>query len=68
MVSIMTRTETLAEKAKALGIKFFLVSYTDLLGGTRAKLVPASKIDSVEQDGAFFAAFASNLGMGPDAA
>ena len=68
MVSIMTQTETLAEKAKALGIKFFLVSYTDLLGGTRAKLVPASKIDAVEKDGACFAAFASNLGMGPDAA
>ncbi|MEM6352616.1 MAG: type III glutamate--ammonia ligase [Cyanobacteria bacterium P01_D01_bin.14] len=68
MVSMLTRTETLAERAKALGIKFFLVSYTDLLGGTRAKLVPAAKIDAVEQEGAFFAAFASNLGMGPDAA
>ncbi|MGB5973670.1 MAG: type III glutamate--ammonia ligase, partial [Nodosilinea sp.] len=56
------------EKAKALGIKFFLVSYTDLLGGTRAKLVPAAKIDSAEKDGAFFSAFASNLGLGPEAA
>ena len=56
------------QKAKALGLKFFLVSYTDLLGGTRAKLVPASKIASVEKDGAFFAAFASNLGLGPEAA
>ncbi len=68
MVSTLAKTDTLTEKAKALGIKFFLVSYTDLLGGTRAKLVPASKIGAVEQDGAFFAAFASNLGMGPDAA
>ena len=58
----------LAEKAKALGIKFFLVSYTDLLGGTRAKLVPAAKIASVEKNGAFFSSFASNLGLGPDAA
>ncbi|MEO0349567.1 MAG: type III glutamate--ammonia ligase, partial [Cyanobacteria bacterium P01_A01_bin.15] len=67
MVGTLTQTQTLVEKAKELGIKFFLVSYTDLLGGTRAKLVPATKIASVEQDGAFFSSFASNLGLGPDA-
>lgn len=67
MVGTLTQTQSLVEKAKELGIKFFLVSYTDLLGGTRAKLVPATKIASVEQDGAFFCAFASNLGLGPDA-
>lgn len=60
--------ESLQAQAKSLGIKFFLVSYTDLLGGTRAKLVPAAKIASVEKDGAFFSSFASNLGLGPDAA
>ncbi|MGB3199935.1 MAG: type III glutamate--ammonia ligase [Nodosilinea sp.] len=68
MVGMLTQTQSLAEKAKALGIKFFLVSYTDLLGGTRAKLVPASQIAPVEQDGAFFCSFASNLGLGPEAA
>ncbi|MBE9064225.1 type III glutamate--ammonia ligase [cf. Phormidesmis sp. LEGE 11477] len=62
------QTPSLEEKAKTLGIKFFLVSYTDLLGGTRAKLVPAAKIASVEKEGAFFSAFASNLGLGPEAA
>ncbi|MEO0434174.1 MAG: type III glutamate--ammonia ligase [Cyanobacteria bacterium J06656_5] len=67
MVGTLTQTQTLVEKAKELGIKFFLVSYTDLLGGTRAKLVPATQIASVEQDGAFFCSFASNLGLGPDA-
>ena len=67
MVGTLTQTKTLVEKAKELGIKFFLVSYTDLLGGTRAKLVPATKIASVEGDGAFFCSFASNLGLGPDA-
>ncbi|MEM1256801.1 MAG: type III glutamate--ammonia ligase [Cyanobacteria bacterium P01_H01_bin.21] len=67
MVGTLTQTQTLVDKAKELGIKFFLVSYTDLLGGTRAKLVPATKIASVEQDGAFFCSFASNLGLGPDA-
>jgi glutamine synthetase type III len=60
--------KSLVEQAKTLGIKFFLVSYTDLLGGTRAKLVPAAKIAAVEKDGAFFCSFASNLGLGPDAA
>ncbi|MEO0408126.1 MAG: type III glutamate--ammonia ligase, partial [Cyanobacteria bacterium P01_A01_bin.135] len=68
VVGALERKSQLAEKAKELGLKFFLVSYTDLLGGTRAKLVPASKIASVEADGAFFAAFASNLGLGPEAA
>ena len=67
MVGTLTQTQTLVEKAKELGIKFFLVSYTDLLGGTRAKLVPATQIASVESDGAFFCSFASNLGLGPDA-
>ncbi|MBD2102557.1 type III glutamate--ammonia ligase [Leptolyngbya sp. FACHB-261] len=67
MVSSLTKGQTLSESAKELKLDFFLVSYTDLLGGTRAKLVPAAKIDSVETDGAFFAPFASNLGLGPDA-
>ena len=67
MVGTLTHPKTLAEQAQTLGIKFFLVSYTDLLGGTRAKLVPAAKIASVEEDGAFFCSFASNLGLGPDA-
>jgi glutamine synthetase len=64
----MPQQMSLEERAKQLGLRFFLVSYTDLLGGTRAKLVPAAKIASVEKDGAFFASFASNLGLGPDAA
>ncbi|MEB3233273.1 MAG: type III glutamate--ammonia ligase [Leptolyngbyaceae bacterium] len=67
MVGTSPQTKGLAARAKELGIKFFLVSYTDLLGGTRAKLVPAAKIADVEQDGAFFCSFASNLGLGPDA-
>ncbi|MGF1499449.1 MAG: type III glutamate--ammonia ligase [Elainellaceae cyanobacterium] len=68
MVEVLPQQIALSEKAEELGLKFFLVSYTDLLGGTRAKLVPAAKIASVQQDGAFFASFASNLGLGPDAA
>lgn len=67
MVNTLSKTQTLVELADELQLDFFLVSYTDLLGGTRAKLVPAAKIASVESDGAFFAPFASNLGLGPDA-
>lgn len=66
MTTTLTR-QTLVELAKELQLEFFLVSYTDLLGGTRAKLVPATKIAAVEADGACFAPFASNLGLGPDA-
>ena len=67
MTIILSTGKKLAELAKELHLDFFLVSYTDLLGGTRAKLVPAAKIASVEADGACFAPFASNLGLGPDA-
>lgn len=67
MTTTLTRSKPLAELAKELQLDFFLVSYTDLLGGTRAKLVPAAKIAAVESDGAFFAPFASNFGLGPDA-
>jgi glutamine synthetase type III len=68
MLATATQGKSLVELAKEYNLNFFLVSYTDLLGGTRAKLVPAAKIASVESDGAFFASFASNLGLGPDAA
>jgi glutamine synthetase type III len=67
MVSTLPRERSLAEMAKELNLDFFLVSYTDLLGGTRAKLVPAAQIPAVEANGACFAPFASNLGLGPDA-
>ena len=45
--------------AKERGIKYFLVSYTDLFGTQRAKLVPASKIKTCCEDGAGFAGFRS---------
>lgn len=67
MLEALPQTLSLAEKVRELGIKFLLVSYTDLLGGTRSKLVPAAKIEEVEQAGALFCAFASNLGLGPEA-
>ncbi len=56
---------SLQEKARELGIRYFLVSYSDLFGTARAKLVPASAIDSICEDGATFAGFATWLDMTP---
>ncbi|HVU86145.1 MAG TPA: type III glutamate--ammonia ligase [Pirellulales bacterium] len=55
----------LAEQAKKLGIKYFLVSFSDLFGTQRAKLVPAAAIDDVCKTGAGFAGFATWLDMTP---
>ncbi|MEJ0093238.1 MAG: type III glutamate--ammonia ligase [Methylocella sp.] len=54
-----------SEIAKERGIKNFLVSYTDLFGGMRAKLVPARAIDKMARDGAGFAGFATWLDLTP---
>ena len=51
--------------AKEGGIKYFLISYTDLFGTQRAKLVPASAIKAMTEDGAGFAGFATWLDMTP---
>ncbi len=55
----------LTEAAKERGIKFFLVSYTDLFGAQRAKLVPAAAIAGMVADGAGFAGFATWLDLSP---
>lgn len=53
----------LAAYAKANNIKFFMISYTDLFGSQRAKLVPARMIEDMEDDGAGFAGFATWLDL-----
>jgi glutamate---methylamine ligase len=55
----------LAEVAKERNIKYFLISYTDLLGTQRAKLVPAEAIGGMAKNGAGFAGFATWLDMTP---
>ena len=55
----------LAEVAQAKGIKYFLISYTDLFGSQRAKLVPASAIAEMQKNGAGFAGFATWLDLTP---
>jgi len=58
-------TIDLAAAAKDKGIKYFLISYTDLFGSQRAKLVPASAIGGMQKTGAGFAGFATWLDMTP---
>lgn len=55
----------LAAFAKEKGVKYFMISYTDLFGGQRAKLVPAQAIGDMVEDGAGFAGFATWLDMTP---
>ena len=56
---------SLSEIAKKRGIKYFLISFVDLFGTMRAKLVPATAIDAVAKSGAGFAGFAAWFDMTP---
>ncbi len=58
-------TTDLAKVAAERGIKYFLISYVDLFGTMRAKLVPAVAIGDMAKTGAGFAGFASWLDMTP---
>ena len=55
----------LARWAKAERVRYFLISYVDLFGGMRAKLVPAAAIGEMQKAGAGFAGFATWLDMTP---
>jgi glutamine synthetase len=55
----------LAKVAKDRGIQYFLISYVDLFGTMRAKLVPAAAIGEMQKAGAGFAGFATWLDMTP---
>ncbi|MBT4890203.1 MAG: type III glutamate--ammonia ligase [Rhodospirillales bacterium] len=55
----------LAKVAKAKKIKYFLVSFVDLFGVLRSKLVPARAIGGMQKDGAGFAGFAAWLDLTP---
>ena len=58
-------TVDLASYAKEKGIKYFMISFTDLFGGQRAKLVPAQAIADMQEEGAGFAGFAAWLDFTP---
>jgi glutamine synthetase len=55
----------MSEIASKNGIRYFLVSFSDLRGVQRAKLVPAASIDKIASEGAGFAGFATWLDMTP---
>jgi glutamine synthetase len=55
----------LAKVAKSEGIRYFLISFADLFGVQRSKLVPAQAIGEMQKAGAGFAGFATYLDMTP---
>ena len=57
--------QDLVEFSKRHNIKYFMISFTDLFGAQRAKLVPADAISEMQKDGAGFAGFATWLDMSP---
>ena len=56
---------TWSEIAEQKNIRYFLIAFVDLFGTMRAKIVPASAIDSVAKSGAGFAGFATWFDMTP---
>ncbi|MCH8111476.1 MAG: type III glutamate--ammonia ligase [Proteobacteria bacterium] len=57
--------KSLATVAKEKKLKYFLISFVDLFGVLRAKLVPAQAISMMQRNGAGFAGFAAWLDMTP---
>ncbi|MDV3000613.1 MAG: Glutamine synthetase [Chroococcopsis gigantea SAG 12.99] len=55
----------LSALAREKGIRYFLISFTDMFGVQRSKLVPAASIDTMAENGAGFAGFATWLDMSP---
>lgn len=58
-------TQDLEKIAKDKGIRYFLISFTDLFGVMRSKLVPTSAIAGMQKSGAGFAGFAAHLDLTP---
>ena len=57
--------KNLSQIAKQKKIKYFLISFVDLFGVLRSKLVPAQAISEMQKNGAWFAGFATWLDMTP---
>ena len=58
-------SKNLFKIAKEKKIKYFLISFVDLFGVLRSKLVPAQAIKEMQKNGAGFAGFATWLDMTP---
>jgi len=68
MATILDRDQKqpdLAKIAKDRGIRYFLISFVDMGGTLRAKMVPAAAIGDMQQDGAGFAGFAAIMDLTP---
>ena len=57
--------KNLSQIARSKKIKYFLISFVDLFGVLRSKLVPAQAIAEMQKNGAGFAGFATWLDMSP---
>ena len=57
--------KNLSQIAKTKKIKYFLISFVDLFGVLRSKLVPTRAIADMQKNGAGFAGFATWLDMTP---
>ena len=57
--------KNLSKIAKTKKIKYFLISFVDLFGVLRSKLVPTRAIGGMQKNGAGFAGFATWLDMTP---
>ena len=58
-------SKNLSSIAKTNKIKYFLISFVDLFGVLRSKLVPTRAINDMQKNGAGFAGFATWLDMTP---
>ncbi len=58
-------SQDLAKRGADDGIRHFLVSFVDLFGVLRAKLVPTAAIAQMQRDGAAFAGFSTHLDLTP---
>ena len=58
-------SKNLSKIAKQKKIKYFLISFVDLFGVLRSKLVPTRAIGEMQKNGAGFAGFATWLDMTP---
>lgn len=65
MDNVQQKCYDLETVAREKGIRYFLISFIDLSGAQRAKLVPASAIADMQKNGAGFAGFAAAFDMSP---
>ena len=58
--------DTARKLVEEQGIEFFLCSFVEMSGASKAKVVPAAHLDSMAAEGAGFAGFAAgDIGQGP---